>query len=811
MPRVIRRHGAYVALSMTSLALAVGATLAVFTVVNALWLRPVPFADPDRLVMLMSDGAGSDESMWFVGLEVPGRWTAFEAVAGQVVTSGTLSSLLPHVLFEQVGHDVETLGVTSQYFRLFGQSIRGRDFTRDDNRYGAEPVAIISDRLWLRAFARRPDAIGALAAAKPFPIRIIGVAPPGFEGARRGEHADIWIPSNLVPRVAPGASDIPEDGPAIVFARLHPGQTATEAERRLVQEAVGEFDRRVKELVRVVPLRNVFGTPNSRTIVIREQRAGRVVAGLAGLVLLAGCATLMALVLVHYERRRRELGVRLALGASRSRLGSELAGELAWVAAGGTAGAMLVAVWSLRTLPALSLPGGVDLGRLDLSIDWRVVAAGLATTVLTLVAAALVPLTRFTRANLARELIATSSTTSASSQRLRQTLLGLHVLATIVVLVAAGLFVRAVLYGFSAGPGFDIDHTAYVRVQVVPPFMSSGTDDDRLAVITKNTQRLKDGLHSLPGVDEVAMGPSPIGPDHVRVLLAPRTVETRGERRELRVGILTGSPELLPSLGVTIVQGRALTAADDSTSPRPALVTASLARTLWPVDEPVGRVFSFAGPRRSTYTVVGISADFVYGSLSQASNGVGVTVRPRSLRGMQPQFVVRTGRPELLVEPIRKLVKDVVPDAPRLVVETGREIVARDLGPQRLGAWFFSGFGLVALVLGAGGVFGLVAYLAESRRREFGVRLALGATPGDLVWRGVGAGLMPVSIGATAGLLVAALVARLFVAVLPGLSALDPLTYASVALLMVGCAAVAGLAAAWRLRHIAPGDALRAE
>src|SRR5262249_48016101 len=137
--------------------------------------------------------------------------------------------------------------------------------------------------------------------------------------------------------------------------------------------------------------------------------------------------------------------------------------------------------------------------------------------------------------------------------------------------------------------------------------------------------------------------------------------------------------------------------------------------------------------------------------------------------------------------------------------------VANDMGRQRLGAWVFSGFGLVALMLGTGGVFGLVAYLAESRRREFGVRLALGATRGDVVRRGVAAGVAPVSIGSVAGILLAALVARLFVSLLPGVSALDPVTYLSVAILMIGCAAMAGLCAAWRLRHIAPGDALRAE
>ncbi len=648
--------------------------------------------------MIVGEGSGSSE-VWFGGLESPEGWTAFDAVAGQVVTSSQLSGLRPHVAFDQVGREVETLGVTSQYFRLLGQPIRGRDFTRNDNRVGAEPVAIISDRLWARAFDRRLDTIGLAAAAKPFAVRIIGVAPPGFQGARRGEQADVWIPSNLVPRVAPAGVNLQEDeAPVMAFARLHPGETLFEAKRRFVQDAVDELDRSSKQAMLVVPLADVFGAPDARTIVIGERRAGSVVAGLAGLVLLAGCATLMALVLVHYEQRRRELAVRIALGATRGRLATELSVELAWLAAGGTAGALLVAVWSLRILPALSLPGGVDLGRLDLSLDWRVLSAGLSITVLTLVAAALLPMARFTRASLAGELIAANSTTPASSQRLRQVLLGLHTAATIIVLIAAGLFVRAVIHGFGAGPGFDIDRMAYVQVQVVQPFFAGlESGDARLAAIDERTRRLDDGLRALPGVEEVAVGRSPIGQDQASYVLTPTLIETRGARRELRVGVLSGGWQLLPALGVRVLRGRALAAADASRRPYPALLTESLARTLWPTEEALGQVLSL-GPRRGSFTVVGIVPDFVYGSLTLASSGVVVTVRPTGF-GLEAPFVIRSRDPDALLQPVRRLVNAILPDAPRVVVSTGRDIVARDLGRQRLGAWFFSGFGLVALYL----------------------------------------------------------------------------------------------------------------
>ena len=816
MPRVIRRHPAYVAFGTLSLALAVGATLAVFTVVNALWLRPLPYPEPDRLVTLVYDVA-TDVDPVFSGIEkrYSAQWSAFETIAGQVASSGRSGGFAPHLTLDDVGHEVETLAVTSRYFALFGQSIRGRDFTPDDNRAAAEPVAIISDRLWARAFDRRPEIIGAVAAAKPFPIRIIGVAPPRFEGARRGEHAELWVPSNLTPRLAAGAKNLgDEDIPAVLFARLRPGQTPSEVRERLLRELPDDRSRDRLSHVQVVPLQNVYGTSESRAVVIREGGAAAVVAGLAGLVLVAGCATLMALVLVHYERRRRELAVRIALGASRGTLARELSVELGWIAAAGGAGAVLISVWSLRALPSLSLPGGVDLARLDLSMDLRVLFAALLATVITLACASFVPLSRFTRADLAGDLIAPTATSTRSSHRLRQSLLAVHVAATIVVLVAAGLFVRAVVHGFGAGAGFDVERTAYVVAQVVPPFISPGEDmDRRRALMSERARRMRDSLLAVPGVEEVAAGWPPISAESEFSLLAPRQVETAGVRRELTVGSYFGSPDLLSALGVPVLRGRPLTAADATVRPTPVIVTQGLARALWPADEPLGQVVSFAGGGgrgAGRYTVVGIARDFAYGSTAAAGSGVVVSVMSVGF-GIEPKFVVRTARAGPPVESLLKALKGAVPDAPQVRITTGRDLMERDLGRQRLGAWFFSGFGVVALVLGAGGVFGLVAYLAESRRREFGVRLALGATDRDLVWRGLAAGLTPVMTGTAIGLLAAALIARVSVSVLAGLNALDSATYAVVALLMIACAAGSGLSAAWRLRRLSPAEALRAE
>jgi hypothetical protein len=392
-------------------------------------------------------------------------------------------------------------------------------------------------------------------------------------------------------------------------------------------------------------------------------------------------------------------------------------------------------------------------------------------------------------------------------------LLAAHVAATIVVLVSAGLFVRAVIHGFSAGSGFEVDRTLFLRVEL-PRLATVGSDIEVIrADVAERKRRLQSALRALPGVEDVAIGTiglPPIGPDELEYLLAKKTVEASGERRDLHIGTVRGSAGVLSALGVPILAGRPLTDADRPVRPMPSIVTARLARNLWPTADPLGQVLAVGPPggRGGRYTVVGVAPDFAYGSLSQQPAGVVITVEEG---GRFHSWVVRAERPDLLVPQVRRVVEGVIPGVPRLEIVTGRDVVARDLGSQRLRAWFFSGFGLIALVLGAGSVFGLVAYLGESRRREFGVRLALGATPGNLMRYGIAAGLVPVTVGATIGVIAAAVVARLFVSALPGLSVLDPLTYTAVALLMVACAAGAGFTGAWRFRRIGPSDALRAE
>ena len=222
---------------------------------------------------------------------------------------------------------------------------------------------------------------------------------------------------------------------------------------------------------------------------------------------------------------------------------------------------------------------------------------------------------------------------------------------------------------------------------------------------------------------------------------------------------------------------------------------------------PLGQVIT--GPSRTgARIVVGVAADFVVGSFLRPASGAVVNVTTLDSGG-SGRWVLRAGHPNTVLEQAARAVRAAVPDVASIRVTTGRDVVAEDLGRQRAGAWFFSGFGLVALILGVGSAFGLVAYLAESRRREFGVRLALGATPSSLVRHGVRSAIVPVGGGVAVGLLLAVWLARLFASTLPGVNVLDPLIYAGIAASILGGSTLAAVGAAWRLRRIAPMDALR--
>jgi predicted permease len=647
----------------------------------------------------------------------------------------------------------------------------------------------VGTRLWSQR-----GGIGSLIQATPRPLRVAGIAPPKFEGARRGERADLWVPTQVVQDLAPKDRQI-DTLNMMVFARLRPDQTVAGLEQQYRAQSGEPNPDAPHPVQKFVRLSDVFGTSDSPSTLVRETGTLAIVSGLSLLVLLGGCATVAALVLTHYERRRSELAIKAALGASRPRLVRELVAELFVVGMAGSVGATVCGVFAARAVPALSLPGGINIGRLDLSLDWRWCAMALAATLVTLALGGAVPLWKATYGRLAGDVSTGPAATGRHALRVRRRLLSFQVCATTIVLIASGLLVRTVLYSFRSGAGFDIDRTVFVSVE--ERAFSSTPGDPKTVALARRAQ-LTSLLEQLPSVRGVAGGTAPIGAD-ARPM--PRTITLPGRNERLLVGVLAGTPNLLPTLGVPLLAGRALDSSDVSTAPAPVVVTRSLAERLWSRDA-LGQTFGLPEVR-GNFVVVGIADDFAYGTLSQPVAGVVVTARG-DWSYVASNMVLKTDDPKSVVASLpTQLLGRVFRSA------TGREILGRDISQQRLGAWMFSGFGLVALLLGIGGVFGLVTYLAQARRREFGLRIALGATLSDVVRSAVMTALGPVAAGAASGLVIGAIASRVLAALLVGIGRLDPGTYASVGLVILIPALLASLAGAWRLRTLTPSDALR--
>lgn len=809
MPRVLKNHPGYFAAVSGILALAVSINLLVFGIVNAMWIRPLPVFQPERVVTILQSGMALHRGAGVASLGSPTLEVFDRPLAGQIVTTGFGEAFIPKIALPHAAAPVETLGVTPHYFAVLGVPVRGRTFSDADEETGADDVAIISDRLWATAFGRNPAVLDSVVAATPRPLRIVGIAAPGFEGARRGERAQLWVPIRVVRELAP-AYRLMEQPTMMVFARLGTGQTPTMLDRRYRERSALKDAGGASQTPgpRVVPLTEVFGTSDSPTLLIREHGTVAIVSGLALLVLLGACSTLAAFVLSHYERRRSEFALKLALGATPALIAGELARELGWIAMVGTAGALAGALFALSALPALSLPGGVNLGRLDLSIDWRLCAVALSVTLVTLAAASAVPLRNAASGRLAGE-IATGQATSASL-RARLQLLALQVCATTVVLISAAVFVQTVLNSYGGAAGFDLDRTVFVNVQERSFAMPREMRDLEPHVVDwrarglEGRARLTSLLKQVPLVHGVAGGKAPIGADALGNASTPMTVSVGTREERLLLGVLPGTPNLLSVLGVPLLSGRGLTPADVQTvAPRPVVITRSLAARLWPAENPLGQTFSIRELRLGRCVVVGIAGDFAFGTLARPIAGVIATAEGDS-DFVTSSLVLATEDPVAVVGAVNALLSNRV-----IRVATGREVVANDIARQRLGAWVFSGFGLVALLLGVCGVFGLVAYFTDSRRREFGVRMALGATLPDLVRHGLVTALRPVVVGLACGLGIGAGISRLFASVLIGMDSLDLGTYVGAGGALLACATLAALAGSWRLRSVAPTDALR--
>ena len=786
--RALRRSTAFTVAAIATLALGIGATTAMFSMVNALLLRPLPVAEPDQLFVIDEHRVGAI-SRWMGEEQIPyDRFLQYRDATGPAFTE--LGAWRPASFSLRAGSDVATTvrGVlaSASYFDVLGIRAAVGRLPRDD----AEPAAVLSDRFWKTRLNGDPRAIGRVVYLDSHPFTVVGVAPAGFTGTSVLLNTDVWIPVLAGGRAGMRSWVVP-------FGRLRPGVEPA--------RAAALVDAIAKRVPPGEPQTRVRGASVEPMAAFPASGRGEMARDLgmflaaAVLVLLIACANIAGMLHARSVARRREVAVRLAIGAARGRLVRQLLTESVPIFLLGGAGGLLLTLWLARSLVTWGpeLPNGVVL---DLTPDMRVFTFTLALAVLTGILIALAPALRASRTELVSALKDGAGRGSRST-RGRSAFVAGQLALSVVLLVAAGLFVRTLSNALSVDPGFDPSHVTVASIDLTP---HNYTETRGRAFYASLLEKLR----ATPGIESVGLA---------RYALLSGGIETNDietadpgpqGRIQANAALDVADPEYFDVLRLPIVAGRALMDTDVAGSAPAVVVNQTLARKLWPNESPLGKQLRTLG---RDWDVVGVVRDGKYRSIDQEpypfmlfpfaqSYSASTTLHVRSR--MPTAEVVARIRDE-----VHKLDSNVaVEDAKPLI-----EVIGMTLLPQRFAAWIIGIFGILGLLLSAIGIYGVLAYHVAQHTREFGIRLALGARGSDVLRLVLRRGVLMVAAGTTVGLLAAAALTRLLSGLLYGVAPLDPVTFVTAPLILAAVALLASYIPARRATRVDPVRALRAE
>ena len=815
--RGARRNPGFTLAAVVSLAVPIGFNTTIFAIVDSLLFRPLPVVRPAELVdVYTSDPEGDwySTSSYQDYLDLRAENDVFTDMAAHVPMSAVVG-------VDDAASLVMGEAVTGNYFQLLGvQPVLGRMLTPEDDRPGAARGAVISSGLWDRAFGRDPDVVGRSVRIRSQPYLVMGVAPPGFAGMLPLLGPDLWIPMSWIEDVSTmtfvaAASETRAErrgqrqGTIYVKGRLRDGVTLAQADASLdvIMAGLAAADPDSGEDRRV----SLILTENARLPADAAGPAyvvGAVGLMLVGVVLLVACANVMGMLLARAAARRREIGVRLAVGASRGRLVRQLLTESLVLSCLG-AGMGLALAWSLlRTLAAAELPVGPFPITFDFLLDARafLFTAGLAAGAG--VTAGLVPALGATRPNVVRDLNGAVAVARAGGRRwvLRDALVAVQLAVTVPLLVLAGLLARSAIGASDrVSLGFDPDGIAVV-----------GIDPNVVGYEGERTDRFLrtalERVESIPGV-QAASRTSDVPLDASG---QPENVLVSGLHgpadRGARVDTAVVSTGYFDTLGVALVQGRNFTTADTRESPRVAVVSEAMALRFWPAGTAVGRRLRLGEWDGPEYEIVGVSADYEVRPGTEEPASYLHLAASQHIRPFVALLARTDGDASSLSAVIRRELRRMEPDILfNLSENTLRETAAAAMLPNRIAATVASAAGLVALVLGAIGLYGVVAYLVLRRTREFAIRSALGAGSGTLLRLVLATGAGVAAVGASVGAVLAFAVTGLASRAAPGISVADPVVWAGVLVLVVGVTAAAHVGPARRILRLDLARALHVE
>ena len=807
--RLMLKSPGFSLVAILSLALGIGANTAIFSVVSAVLFRPLPVKDPQQLVSLYS-GFGSNRTTYG-----PFSYVDYVDFAEKTdVFSGLVAHFQDSMILGESdqGLQVQSAIVTGNYFSVLGvEAVRGRTFTAEEGRVkGANPVAVVSYSLWQKRFNGDPNLPGTTVKLKGHPFTVIGVVPERFTGTDLGRAPDIWVPMSMYAQV--GLSDTMmnerQNHWLSVIGRLKPGVTVEQAQARvnvlgkqLTQEYPPEWTKGKEErTVTVLSQSTAWYPPEVQSAIVG---VSGLLMGIVGLVLVIACTNLANLMLARASSRRKEMSIRMALGARRGRVIQQLLTESVLLSlVGGVVGVLIVSL--SENLLAAFKPAVASQVTLDVGFDARVFIFTLLISVLTGVLCGLAPALQATKVDLVRDLKNESAFLGRGYRRysVRNLLIVAQVSVSLVLLVGAGLFVRSLRNAQSIDPGFEMDHLLTMKLDTTVVGLEA---DKALAFY----QSVMDQTRNVSGVRSVTMASS--GPLEVVSGLRPVYVEgysaSAGEDMNYSFNIV--APDYFQTMGIPLVQGREFTEADTSKAPNVVIINETMARTFWPSESPIGKRISDNGQPGPYRVVVGVARESKYLTLGEAP-------RPYYYIPLQQDFFpsarlhVRTvGDPQSMVNTVRAIVRGADATVPISNVQTGGEHLGLALLVPRIGAMLLGPAGLVALVLGIIGLYGVMSYSVARRTKEIGIRMALGAQEVDVLRMVMKEGMGLVGIGLLLGLTVAFVITRVLTSFLYGISATDPLTFVAVSLILIAVALVSIFIPARKALKVQPNIALR--
>lgn len=797
--RQLLRKPGFALIAVLSLALGIGANTAIFSLVDAVLLRPLPFSDPDRLVMVWEDAAkvgfprNTPAPANYVDWKTKNK--VFEDMAAITYGSYALTD-------EGEPEKVESQNVTANFFPLLGvKPILGRTFTEEEDKPGANRVALVSYSLWQRRFGGDPSLVGKEILLDGRKHNVLGVMPPGFQFLAK--EVGLWTPAAFSPE------ELANRGGhyLTVVARLKPGVSVTQAHTDIAAVTQG--------INRANPSSWTGFELGSVVISLRQQLAGDVRPALivllvaVGFVLLIACANIANLLLARGAARYREIAVRTALGAGRRRIVRQLLTESVLLAvAGGAAG--LVFAWLSFSFLKQIIPASMALNA-GVRIDAKVFGFTMLLSLLTGIVFGLVPAFQAAKVDLNEALKQSGGRTGTGvgHRRLRSVLVVTEIALALVLLVGAGLLIQTFLKLRALDIGVNPENVLTLRTSL--PRSKYSELPKRTAFYEQVLERVR----AVPGV--VAAGYATAVPLTWKGGTNGFTVEGREQGPGQDANSRQATTGYMETMGVKLREGRFFNPHDDAQSQPSAIINETMARQYWPGESAVGKRFKLGGTNSTKLwmTVVGIIGDIKEMGLEAAPKAemfFPYQQLPETLWNMPRDLTVRTsGDPLSVTAAVRQAIWAVDPAQPISNVRTMEEILSEEVAQRRIGMTLLVAFAGLALLLASLGIYGVLSYSVTQRTQEIGIRMALGAGRNDVLRQVMGGGLRLAGAGVAIGLIVSFALTRLMTGLLFGVSASDPRTLIGVTVLLIAVALLACYIPARRATKIDPMIALRYE